>query len=1201
MAFSLFTVPALRAQAAPAADASAPAAGDLKTDDATVVLSPFTVTTEGTEEGYTAKDTLAGTRIRTNLNDVASAISVVTSKFLQDTGAKNTQDLLVYTTNTEVSGVHGNYSGVGGSSTYNEAGNLLRPSNNTRVRGLDSADNTRDYFLSEIPWDSYNTGRIDMQRGPNSILFGVGSPSGIINASLNAAAFKNSGKVENRFDGEGSLRDSLDLNRVLVKDELAVRLSALDDNTKYQQKPAFNHDKRIYAALRYEPKLFGDDAHTSIRLNFENGTVSANRPRDLPPIDGITPWFQTGSSNGYPNLNKLTLNPLTSWNQYGNNPAYPGNTYPGLSSMARFFSADVASYYDANGTRLFSMTPATGTALGINESGVIDGTITGIEFNRPWGIATYNTYARSYIPGGKYYSNVSLSDPSIFDFYHKLIDGDNKHEWQRWNAENLAIQQTFFRDRLGFEFAYDRQRYEDGQEQFLANDTYMISVDINNTLLDGSPNPNVGRPYVSNSGQYGNTHNAIDRDSKRFTAFYDLRTEDFIGKSGLAAFLGHHMFTVLASQDEKMSDARNYARWASSVAYAQATGQSTDLTNGPRQFDWLAYLGPSLLGKSSAAGANLSNVGFTVSPNNPTNLRYFDSRWNAPAVDAAAPYVYYTHDTNGALVANTGVQADNPANYVGWSNGNYNTLNADAGDIGSLYTSGQQAFNRIKSIGFTWQGYFWNGDIVPVYGWRQDTVTNASSIATKDANGVARLGFRLDDSAANTRQVSGISRSWGLVIHTPKSLRRYLPLDSNISVFANHSENFKADAPRGDIFGNAIPNPEGTTKEYGVMISTLHDKLSLKIDHYETAVKNATLQADSAGFSSSLYYVWALPYWGATHALAALDGASNPQLRQGNWGWPWNNIAKLPDGSPDNARILQIAKSFFNQFPLDQHFADEYGLGMNVAAMRAAATPDQYYASVPTYGVNSAGVYDPVGGVGASNLGLQPLYGGNLASFGTGPVASVDTLSRGIEIELNAQPTPEWNLTFNASRTDASRTAISPAIVQWINLYTKFLAGDPGLLQLWGGDTFRKVWADQVLAPYNVLQAQIGSSAPEIARWRFNGVTGYNFTEGVLRGANIGLAYRWEGRRILGYKYDPTTDALDISQPWYGPVDDHVDLWVGYQHALTHHLDWRIQLNLRNVGESNHLTPVNIQPDGSVALSRIQEGMSWQLTNAITF
>ena len=187
-ALCLITVGRLSAQSTAAPAAAKPS------DDETLVLSPFVV--EASEDqGYTAKDTLAGTRVRTELKDVASAISVVTKQFLQDTGAKNSSDLLVYTPSTEVAGIRGNFSGVGGSGIPQE--NTI--SHTTRVRGLDSADNTRDYFITDIPWDGFNTDRVDIQRGPNSILFGLGSPAGIINASINMAGFTDANKIENRI------------------------------------------------------------------------------------------------------------------------------------------------------------------------------------------------------------------------------------------------------------------------------------------------------------------------------------------------------------------------------------------------------------------------------------------------------------------------------------------------------------------------------------------------------------------------------------------------------------------------------------------------------------------------------------------------------------------------------------------------------------------------------------------------------------------------------------------------------------------------------------------------------------------------------------------------------------------------------------------------------------------------------------------
>src|ERR1700690_3541621 len=113
-ALCLVAVLRLSAQAtAPAADTNA----SNKKSDQPVLLSPFVV--EASEDqGYTAKDPLAGTRVRTELKDVASAISVVTQQFLKDTGAKNSADLLIYTPSTEVSGIRGNFSGAAGTAIY---------------------------------------------------------------------------------------------------------------------------------------------------------------------------------------------------------------------------------------------------------------------------------------------------------------------------------------------------------------------------------------------------------------------------------------------------------------------------------------------------------------------------------------------------------------------------------------------------------------------------------------------------------------------------------------------------------------------------------------------------------------------------------------------------------------------------------------------------------------------------------------------------------------------------------------------------------------------------------------------------------------------------------------------------------------------------------------------------------------------------
>src|SRR5690606_5483242 len=113
-------------------------------NESTVELSPFLVEAGEDADSYRASATLAGTRIRTDLKDIASSISVVTRQFLQDTGAVNNESLLQYTTNTEVGGSWGNFSGVGGGFRYKEINHLRRPMNNNVWRGVAVVVDTRE-------------------------------------------------------------------------------------------------------------------------------------------------------------------------------------------------------------------------------------------------------------------------------------------------------------------------------------------------------------------------------------------------------------------------------------------------------------------------------------------------------------------------------------------------------------------------------------------------------------------------------------------------------------------------------------------------------------------------------------------------------------------------------------------------------------------------------------------------------------------------------------------------------------------------------------------------------------------------------------------------------------------------------------------------------------------------------------------------
>src|SRR3954466_13922325 len=277
------TAPATRTPPRP--DATDPNA------DIAVALDPFVIS-ESDNVGYSANSTLAGTRINTALRDVGASISVITPEFLRDTGATNLGELLSMTTSTEVGGVFGNFAGGDQTSVRpDQSENRENPQGNQRVRGIGPATNTRDYFITDIPFDSYNTSRVTLSRGPNSLLFGIGNPSGIIEASTSRPLLnRNRTEIGTRYGSKESYRATLDLNRVLQKDRIAFRIATVNEQNNYQQEPAFDRKRRIYGALEVvlrDGKHSGILGKSTVRVSGEIGDNQSTPVNVIPPLNSM--------------------------------------------------------------------------------------------------------------------------------------------------------------------------------------------------------------------------------------------------------------------------------------------------------------------------------------------------------------------------------------------------------------------------------------------------------------------------------------------------------------------------------------------------------------------------------------------------------------------------------------------------------------------------------------------------------------------------------------------------------------------------------------------------------------------------------------------------------------------------------------------------------------------------------------------------
>jgi outer membrane receptor protein involved in Fe transport len=1145
----------------PAVAASAPAPA--ATDDIHT-MNPFTV--EGTvDQGYLATSSLAGTRLRTDLRDIGSSISVVTRDFLEDLGATNTQSLLSYTANFEVAGANGNFLGE-----RSELEQMMSPGKATRVRGLVSAVNTRNFFRTNVRWDSYNVSRVDLQRGPNSVLFGLGSPGGVINAGTDTASVsRNESKVELAFDQFGTVRGSLNHNQVVKPKELAILVAGLYDRKKYRQDPAYEHEDRRFVAARYQPGFLNRDGKTfDISADYEWGEARSNRPRFTTPIDQFS-WFVEPSG-----FRPIQLPGGSNWKNY------PGGVIPGATLFLDGYTADYLANvtgnvpitaqrsYDGNAVRQVwsSAGPYWGFGrLSTYGARQANGNVfTGTPFTprRLYGANYYdvipvqiNTFASSVDhPMGIYFQPIGLTDPSVYDFNHKLLDGPNKREWGGFEQYRATITNTFWHNRLGYELTASRELTEQAQMTMLGANS-RIFVDLNERLIDGRPNPDLGRAYVQETSFSGNRHAWDEITGLRASLFFQ---HDF-SRSGPASrwrrLLGRHLFNGVLAQETASSDARSWEHYV----YSDDLLQQLGWVNPTRRFDnntrvaFRSYLSDDLRGRSTAAGAGLSNVSRYILPQGgPIPLRYFDYTWTAPA--NVLPSSAWRNPEGS-----TWEEAANPANYRGWTSGSFTLVDALSGNRADYDLATRRATlekNRTRSRLFTWQGHLFDGLIVGTYGRRFDTSISRRHDAGRRPDQGADVDPAVYHLGASADQIlKAPSTGASVVGHlTRLPLLRRLPVD--ISLTYNRGENFDPVAGRLDIEGEPLPLPAGSTREYGMLITTKENRFSLRVQRFETSVLNdSSTVGGFAGFFGT----------GAKSAFDTRTGL----LRQ-----EWENNPRRTFNLEDVENIYAPA---WLQF--------EHDLA----------------ARFPSFVQNwlRFGTWAP----------------GNQETQFNGPpgvTGTADVLSRGYEIELVANPTSQFRVSLNASQlTTILDHAPGPKYSAIMNFIHDALFDD-GAPSAAGRTrssavnqaTMADYWLMYVWDNYTKTLQLNGQARDEVVKWRCNGVANYTFDRGPLRGWSVGGAYRWEGRLGLGYpkKFDDLGFvATDLAHPFIRPPVDRADFFLRYRTRLFKRYTWTVQLNVYNALKGNELLPVRVNPDGTIAVWRIQEGRSWRVANTLRF
>ncbi len=1195
-ASTLLSAPLLMAQVVKEADS-----------EETLTLSPFVIDATS-DQGYAATQTLAGGRLNQSLKNTGAAIQVITKDFMDDIGATGIEELLQYTTSSEVAGILGNFTGAseGGVGEVSTGGARRDPDGASRVRGLAAPDRTRNFFKTDIPFDTYNTERVDINRGANSFLFGLGSPAGLINNGLATARFKDSNEISTRVGSGGanpSWRANFKVNKVLIENKLAVQVAGLIDRTEYRQKPTYKDDDRVYATFTLRP--FGN-GNTVIKGHYEGGEIVGNSPDVLLPINNLDTFLdypmsfdiydnlQKFSNNEGPNLAQFNRNNLVSPAERAAWPTYTdadGNQVPILRD-----TAPVAVYGNnswGNGAYGFVYDGTNGREPAYAYTDLYAATVYGPR-NQFWNPTKTGKGApqrlypgnRRDIQGTGWYDQ-GFTDLETFDFSKFNLGWDNDYYTRDFENLNLSIEQVLWKGKGGFTLAWDYQDlFRDNYTAFNGA-VSQVTLDVNKDILlptqayldggapDTIPNPNYGRPVVvSKAGR-----NAIDeqREAVRFTGFVKYDFRDKMGSDFWGNLLGGHTLTLLGDKSTYDELRVNYVfnsfgdpEPALHITAANGRQTANDVRNVPS----LVYIGPVQL--DAFSNPNWTLADFTLTPanfqlNRPEGFEIQKLSWNL-GPDAS-------NDNIGIVTGPDSVINGNED----WKIGTFRV-----GEVPSKNYRRQRT--EITSAAINTQSSVFNDHLMINLGYREDTIDNwlnteANLIGLDQIPDLSPEGFTLANGVyAQTKESTF---GYGGVLYWPKKLIPLPGFIDDITFHYNTSDNFIPATDRVDELRNPVASPKGGSQDWGVSFYLMENKLTARLNWYKASLLNASSSV-SDNYNQTITNMFN-HFGNLNRDIMAYDANGDKKIDQEIFDEltaPQNGVYPFDPATGLNVDGLTVDQVVAEEFP---NLVDAHAARANIEPFLTDALKASFnYRMAPD---------------GAS----QTQWAGAITD-------TQDIDSKGFEAELIYNPTRSWRIAFNAAQQETVLTNIAPRLTKlvdnvWVPHLTQFghLDWNTPIQQVSGNNTQQQV--GNRLIEYFAIKGNAGKPNPEVREWRFNFITNYSFREGFLKGWSVGGAARWEDEFAGGYPIIVDTASglvlPDVANPYMGEKKLSLDMNVGYRRKIHvfGDVDWRMQVNVRNLQnlDNRDVEITRFQPDGSAARARYGAPSEIFMTNTFSF
>jgi iron complex outermembrane receptor protein len=259
------------AQSAPAVPA-APA-------DEPVRLSTFEVTTTA-DRGYRAGNSVSATRIDTPIKDLPFSISAFTDQFINDIGALELIDIATF-----APGV------TSGAKEFTQGNNRFS------IRGFDGdVTPQRNGFVGNRYVDAGNVQRVEVVKGPSSLLYGQITPGGTVNYITKRPQKKEFTRLKLQAGTDSFWRAEVDSNQPLANGRVGTRFVAAYENLLAWANPSGGYGWLLAGAV---------DVKVNDRVSVIVD-VESNKKNQAPLI-GMKPNMQvaginTASAANYPVL-----------------------------------------------------------------------------------------------------------------------------------------------------------------------------------------------------------------------------------------------------------------------------------------------------------------------------------------------------------------------------------------------------------------------------------------------------------------------------------------------------------------------------------------------------------------------------------------------------------------------------------------------------------------------------------------------------------------------------------------------------------------------------------------------------------------------------------------------------------------------------------------------------------------------------------